>query len=930
MTSAINDTFLTSINEAYPVAGVNNSSEGFRTNFARIKEGLGTAGKELTYLQDKRIEVIGDATGISGILGNSLSQPTPITLTLAATGAIAGTYTSENKYLTLTVDAKGRITTVSTVDVPTRPGVIGEFKTIATNVSTASGNVRELTVPSFTFDEYGTLVAANAAADTLSFGPEGHVMPKGNILIGHETEGSKYFPLPQISYNPLEQVVLTWKPVSGNAWSVSWEKIPAQPPVNPAKVISVVGGEGITVSTDPANPTVEFDLTKFPEFPTGQAIAAGSKVVLWDAGTNAEYKMDVSRLSTTPVMTFKVKDDPAPELGGDLVLGSKMIRGNRINGIVLDARDSGPFVLRNTTTIDPAFYNPNNPGAPVLLPDDQWTFTEQKFPLNPPVFTPAETTAGVTNAYMKIDANGQMYWDKTAMEAGGVQELTAGAGIAFSPIGNITNTGTISLDFSSEPVQTPDIFSDILVAIDADRTVYKNTVSEFIFKMPKVAAVDPVYGSDTPRPGRGQLNQPFRTIAAAIYNIPEGSPDLNQILLLPGRYEEPLFEINRPNVQIISMLGPEMTVVRSHFTIYPGMGKTVIKGVSFDISNILDPAVERIMTADNGIQSLIVENSWFYQDNTDYGRAQPIIRLQGPQDGQVSFNNCKFNGIFENNLEFDDFSGFQDGRVSITNTTSDISHLLTVKTGPDTLTEIAGAYLIKQAIHTGGSLEIKNVSGIVGDWSDALWASIDPEVDDLETMGYPKDGIQSTANYMANNRNYLALTNVIMRYPSEQRYQVPTTIQKTGTCNYVFSNVDRLPNVDTIAGNREIYGGAPGVDAMETVKTAAVTGSFDINSSISRTWDLTLNANTTIAISEDSYSIDGIPAFAGSYANSLTVLVRQGTGANNTVTFTGPGGILWSEVGGQPPAAIGAGKVSVFTFLRVGSTWIGARSFMQA
>ncbi|MNR94430.1 hypothetical protein D3C72_255050 [compost metagenome] len=930
MTSAINDTFLTTINEAYPVAGVNNSSEGFRTNFARIKEGLGTAGKELTYLQDKRIEVVGDATGISGILGNSLTQPAPINLVLAATGVTAGTYETLNKTMTLTVDAKGRITSLATADVPTRPSVVGEFKAAASVVTTYGGNTREMTVPALTFDEYGTLTVANNTASTLKFGLEGHVLAKGNLIVGHETDGARAFALPQISFNPLEMYVLTWRPAAGNSWGVEWRKIPDAPPINPAQVISVVAGEGITVSTDPANPIVEFDLTKFPEFPTGQAIAAGSKVVLWDAGTNAEYKMDVSRLSTTPVMTFKVKDDPAPELGGDLTLGAKKIVGNKINGIVLDTRDAGPLIIRNTQTIDPNFYNPNNPDGSVPLPEDQWVIKDQKFPLKPPVFTPAEITAGTNNAFMKIDVNGQMYWDKTAIGASGVQQIDPGVGVRFDPMGSITTTGTINLDFSAEPIQSPDIFSDYLVAMDANNELYRNSISAFTFSMPKVAAVDPVYGSDTPRPGRGQLNQPFRTIAAAIFNIPVGSPDLNQILLLPGVYEESMFMINRPNVQIISMMGPEMTIVRTHFQISDGMGKTVIKGVNFDISNLTDPAIQRIMTADLGLQNLAVENCWFTQDDTDYGRARPIIRLQGTQRGQVHFNNCKFNGIFENNLVFDDFGGFQDGRVRITNTVSDISNVLTIVTGPDSLTEVAGAYLIKQAIHNGGSLEIKNVSGVVGDWSDALWDSIDPETDDLESMGFPKDGIRSTANYMANNMNYLALTNVVMRYPSEQRYQVPTTIQKTGTCNYVFSNVDRLPNVDTVNGNREIYGGAPGVDAMETTKTVTLTGSYDANVSVSRTWDMTLNSNTTVSISEDSYSIDGIPAFAGSYANSVTILVRQGTGGSNTITFSAPGGILWSEVGGQPPAATGAGKVSVFTFLRVGATWVGARSFIQA
>lgn len=923
MTSAINDTFLTSINEAYPVAGVNNSSEGFRSNFARIKEGLGTAGKELTYLQDKRIEVIGDATGISGALGNSLNQPTPITLTLAATGAVAGTYTSEHKHLTLTVDAKGRITSVATVDEPTRPGVIGEFKPIATNVSTASGNVRELTVPSFTFDEYGTLVAANAAADVLSFGPEGHVMPKGTILVGHETDGSKYFPLPQISYNPLEQVVLTWKPVSGNAWSVSWEKIPPLPPVNPAQVISVVGGEGITVSTDPANPTVEFDLTKFPEFPTGQAIAAGSKVVLWDSGTNAEYKVDVSRLTTTPVMTFKVKDDTAPELGGDLRVGARKIVGNRINGIVMDTRDAGPFIIRNTQTIDPNFYNPNDPNSSVTLPEDQWVIKDQKFPLKPPAFTPAEVTAGTTNAFMKIDANGQMYWDKTAMSPGGVQRLTAGAGIEFDPIGDITTTGTIALDFSSEPVEIPDIYSDVLVAIDANRLLYRNTVSEFTFTMRKVAAVDPVYGSDVAHPSRGQLNRPFRTIGAAIQAIPVGSPDLNQIMLLPGRYEEPLFNINRPNVQLISLLGPETTVVRAGFKLYEGMGTTIIKGIQFDISNITVNAPTAIMLAEDGIHGLQVEDCWFYQDPTEYGRPQEIIRLTGTQTGNVHFERCKFNGYFFNNLEFDDATGFLDGRVQINNTISDGNHMLAIVTAANTNTTVNNVDLLWQAQHKGGIIELKNIAGIVGDFSDDLWASIDPDTQDLETMGYVKEGVQSTAGYLSSGANFLTMTNICLRNFVENRYYVTSSITKTGTCEYTMSNISRKSDVDTLVGNRYDNHGMPKTDISDQIVKANVNGNYTCDARKAATWDLTLTGNSQVTVT-GPITMDN-PYADVAQSLSVRILIHQDATGSRTLSWAvTDGSIVW-DGGVAPIMPSTANSMMLVELIQVGAFWLGRK-----
>ncbi len=50
--SAINTS---GINANYPVAGVNNSTQGFRDNFASIKNNLNSAGSEITDLQDKAI-----------------------------------------------------------------------------------------------------------------------------------------------------------------------------------------------------------------------------------------------------------------------------------------------------------------------------------------------------------------------------------------------------------------------------------------------------------------------------------------------------------------------------------------------------------------------------------------------------------------------------------------------------------------------------------------------------------------------------------------------------------------------------------------------------------------------------------------------------------------------------------------------------------
>ena len=42
----------TNLNQLYPVAGVDNDSQGFRDNFANIKTNLETASSEITALQN--------------------------------------------------------------------------------------------------------------------------------------------------------------------------------------------------------------------------------------------------------------------------------------------------------------------------------------------------------------------------------------------------------------------------------------------------------------------------------------------------------------------------------------------------------------------------------------------------------------------------------------------------------------------------------------------------------------------------------------------------------------------------------------------------------------------------------------------------------------------------------------------------------------
>ena len=75
MASNINTT---TIDENYPVAGIDNDSQGFRDNFASIKTNLTTAGTEITTLQANRARIDADNDHSGNEIQNAeLLQVTP-------------------------------------------------------------------------------------------------------------------------------------------------------------------------------------------------------------------------------------------------------------------------------------------------------------------------------------------------------------------------------------------------------------------------------------------------------------------------------------------------------------------------------------------------------------------------------------------------------------------------------------------------------------------------------------------------------------------------------------------------------------------------------------------------------------------------------------------------------------------------------------
>lgn len=909
------------IDITFPHPNKNNSTQGFRTNYEQIGKISRQLGVEIGDLHTKQISIVGDATGTSGALNSGIVAPTPLNLVLANTGVTAGSYTSTHNELTIGVDSKGRILSFTSVPTPKNPALANTFK--ITSTTTSTGFVKEFVSPTFTFDEYGILTATNV--ETHKFGLTGHPLAKGSLIVGKTTAGeSAELLVPSISYNPSDIYALAWRPDLGNEFGLAWHKIPPPTPVNPAQVVSILAGEGVSVSADPALPVVGFDFTTFAQYPDNSAIQTGSKILLWDAATNGSYQLPLEKVFTVnpsnniPYIKA-VKEDTAPELGGDLEVGFRVIKSKDITGITLETRNNGPIVLRNVKTVSASSGLPLDP--------TNYIVSEQKFPLTGPTFTPAETAAGTTTATLKSTASGQMFWDKSPESSSGVRRISAGAGIAMDPIGDITSTGSVKVDYSALPLTPADINSDFLMIQTPGRDLFRNTIASVTFTTPQLLFVDPLYGANNGDSQSGSPAKPFRTIGAAMAAIDEGNPSGKAIMLLPGVYKES-FDINRPNVSIMSLAGPAKTIIRGAITIPPGgeaagptQGAIHLSGISFDISN-MTPELDRIITAYDGIESFYAENCWFYDEFTEQGRPQELISFAGPLLNFVHFDRCKFNGKVVNYLT-KPTEEFVDGRVRFTNVLGDYENLLFYVCGTNTMSELNNIDLFGQLDHKGGIVELNNIAGIVGDFSDADWDGVESD-DELFLQQKVKDGIVSTAS--ASQADLLILNNVSLRYHISRTYYITSKILKTGNCYYTLSNVNRKTDIDLLTGLRYDAPGCSKVDQSDQVNHfPATSGAKVIDAQFASTWSYELNGNA-------QFTLKAMETAPNSFANvnqatTLRVSIKQDSTARTVTWSADTGNIVWD--GGSAPNTVSltTGGYGVYEFMRINSVWFAKRIF---
>lgn len=168
MTSAINPQ---NIDGAYPVAGQDNDSQGFRDNFTNIKTNFTYAAAEITDLQNKAVlKAALTGTVLNNDMGGSImsnAQLQDMSETRVALGSVSGAQTinyAAGPYYTLTTSGS---VSISFTNFPTS-GTVGRVKlhitvsnvahtlTLPAAVSVGTNNIQGISSNVITFSQTGT------------------------------------------------------------------------------------------------------------------------------------------------------------------------------------------------------------------------------------------------------------------------------------------------------------------------------------------------------------------------------------------------------------------------------------------------------------------------------------------------------------------------------------------------------------------------------------------------------------------------------------------------------------------------------------------------------------------------------------------------------------------------------------------------------
>lgn len=656
------------IDEFFPKAGINQSSQGFRNNFGEIKRNMLQAKTEISKIGDTKVAVLGDATGTSATAIGDVGDLN-IQLTLSNSGVTAGSYTNRTQNLTLTVDSKGRITSMVAVNKP----VIDPTKRSALPVDLkydGSTATRALRIPKIIIDDVGTVVDIDVA-EVGNFSALGQPLDPGSFWIGSNSrQAVQHTPPFSVAQNSTDFWALCMTPYSSDL--LGWRKLPI------AASTRVVSGKYTTASLSGTDYAIDFDMTKMDLMADATGFNNEDTFIIYSSRNSAPYRVKWSRLNTAVSGLKALLNDGTPALGGDM--------------------DTRGFYLNSSTTTGLRL---GKSTTPVYIADSLWPV-----PTGQPV-----------GAALSVGPSG-LVWSVPTGTASSGPTYSQGDGILIaSGQGGATTLNVSLLKFT--PVQAA-LSTDFVALVQPDGVQKRTTVSSLFSatssNLGANVAVVSLGGNDST--GVGSWERPYRTITRAVaasYRPNNPAGDIFNIMLMPGVYSESVV-INQPRVALHGVGSASETVLQGVLTVNPSQVITRLHNLTVDIRNQgADPYDTSFfaMRVDNGCDELIASNCRFMRSVTvDGALLQTVVNLNGAQSGRVRFNNCEFVGLVNNALTP---TGPYD-TVNIQGVNNTTVTAMGVRSA-NGRTVLRSVNYVTDVIHDSGSLELHDVSHLVGNSS---------------------------------------------------------------------------------------------------------------------------------------------------------------------------------------------------------------------
>src|SRR6202167_3348662 len=351
------------INVNYPVAGQNQSSQGFRDNFFGIASNLTIAATEISALQSSSNNLGVNSIVLSGDVINVGTPPT-----LAGSGG--------NIQLVVSLNTQNLITELNPVllqgtssnyifETNTK-GIVTNFQTSAKTIlnggnstsilaltsvtlnpqdggyTSIPASILSANINSITVDEYGNLISS-VITTPINFGLLGYPIPKAALLVGNGAGHSTYLTVSNDGYSLIGN--------SSAANGVSW-----QPVVNS---ISISSGLSTTSSTGTPNIGLSFNsLSNHSTLSTTDILA------IYQGSTLGHKQINITDL-TTGLETILDTHYVTQVMGSNLDTNGYSITSSTGN-IILSSINTNSIVIDGATWPS----NVPNSGGPYALITD--------------------------------------------------------------------------------------------------------------------------------------------------------------------------------------------------------------------------------------------------------------------------------------------------------------------------------------------------------------------------------------------------------------------------------------------------------------------------------------------------------------------------------------------------------------------------------